>query len=346
MIPFCKPYLNKDNLPLINETIEAGWITTGKVTEEVEQMIANYTGAKYCVLVNSCTSALHLCIEYLKQFKYGKNFRAYVPALTFAGTVIPVIHAGGKVVFGDVDETMCLNPQSKYPFDVAMPVHLCGVEAKTNYLTDVIEDSAHFIKKDQCKDSDHFFCYSFYATKNLPMGEGGAICTNNQHAANWFAQARHHGISKDGWKRYAGGNWHYDIEFMGWKYNPSDILSALLKINFKKIDYIHAQRQRCVDLYNKLLGYNRTGLHLYPILVKDRDKFIKLMADNDIQCSVHFLPLHQMTAFRHIDYLANNLQNTEDLGQKLVSLPLYPDLTNEEIEKVCEITIKTNLLVH
>lgn len=343
-IPFCKPYVGNEEIKAVKKAIKSGWLTTGKVTEELEQKIADYTGAKYCVMLNSCTAALHLSLEYLKQDKYENSFKALVPSLTFAATAEAVLHAGGEVIWGDVNEDMCLKQFSLHDFDIAIPVHLCGTEAKTNYTCDVVEDCAHLIYKDQCKNSKHFFCYSFYATKNLTMGEGGCICTNDEKAYNWFKQARHHGISRDGWKRYEGSNWKYDIEFLGWKYNPSDVLSSILLANFDKIFDIHIERQRCVGKYNELLGYKNKGVHLYPIMVKDRDSFIELMAKKGIQCSVHFLPLHKMTAFRHIPVL-NNLKKTEKLGEKLVSLPLYPELTDEMIEYITKEVLNTKLLI-
>lgn len=345
-IPFCRPYVNQLEADKATETIKNGWLTTGKVTEELEQRIAEYTGAKYCVLVTSCTAALHLSLEYLKKHKFGNNFNALVPSLTFAATATEVVRAGGNIVWADVLEDMTINGESRYDYDVVLPVHLTGNKAETKFACDVVEDSAHLIYKDQCKDNPNFVCYSFYATKNLTMGEGGAICTNNEHAAKWFKQARHHGISKDGWNRYNSlNNWQYDIEFIGCKYNPSDVLSSILSVNFDKKDEIERERRWCVDTYNQLLGLNNTGTHLYPVLVSDRTKFISKMADAGIQCSVHFLPLHQMTAFRHLQTKTNNLKNTEFFGQHLVSLPLFPGLSNEEISFICTTAKNTGLLI-
>lgn len=345
-IPFCRPYVGNEEMIAASNTIKEGWLTTGKITAEVEKQIAEYTGAKYCVLVSSCTAALHLSLEYLKKFKYGQNFSALVPSLTFAATATEVVRAGGSIVWGDVNG-LTLNPVSKFGYDVAIPVHLTGVKANTDFGdADVIEDSAHLIYKDQCKDNKNFVCYSFYATKNITMGEGGAICTNNEHAAAWFKQARHHGISKGGWDRYKeGGAWKYDIEFIGYKYNPSDVLASIFLENFQKKDEIQRERQWIVDFYNSELNLDNKGVHLYPVLVANRDEFIQKMADAGIQCSVHFLPLHQMTAFRHLQTKQNNLKNTEYLGERLVSLPLYPGLTNEELKLICQTAKSTNLLL-
>jgi dTDP-4-amino-4,6-dideoxygalactose transaminase len=341
-IPFCKPFINDWEKIEVDETLNNNWLTTGPITEEVEEMIAKYTGAEHCVLLNSGTAALHLSLEYLRN-KHQK-LTAYLPSLTFAATATTVVQANGNLIFGDVDSSLCLKSLSVPGANVAIPVHLCGVKADTDYNIDVVEDSAHLMERNQCKNSTHSFCYSFYATKNYTMGEGGALCTNSKRMANWARQARHHGISKDGWKRYQGSDWRYDIEFIGWKYNPSDVLASILKQNLKKIDVINEERQRCVALYNEILGNKNTGLHLYPILVKNRDKFIQEMWDNGIQCSVHFLPLHRMTAFKGL-YKTNGLSNTEYYGECLVSLPLYPGLTNNEIKHVCETAKKTNLLL-
>jgi perosamine synthetase len=176
------------------------------------------------------------------------------------------------------------------------------------------------------------------------MGEGGSICTNDEHAYNWLKQARHHGISKDGWKRYQTLNkWQYEMEFVGWKYNPSDVLASILSVQIDKYDEIHNERQRCVDLYNQILGYNNQGMHVYPVLVSDRAKFMEEMAKDGIQCSVHFQPLHKMSAFKECK--KNNLDKTEFLGEHLVSLPLFPDLTNNEIKFICQTILKTDLLM-
>jgi len=229
--------------------------------------------------------------------------------------------------------------------DAVIPVHLCGVRAKTDYgNVKVIEDSAHLIEEGQCRGTENSVCFSFYATKNMTMGEGGAICTNDDKAAEWFKQARHHGISKGGWNRYKeGGSWRYDIEFIGWKFNPSDTLAAVGSVNLKKMKKIDKERRRVVNLYNKELGYDNFGLHLYPVLVNDRAKFMTLMQEAGIQCSVHFLPIHQMTAFKGLNN--KELKNTEWLGERLVSLPLFPFLKNNEIKKICKKVKETKLLL-
>lgn len=360
-IPFCKPAVDHYEAQYAYDTIKSGWLTTGKMTEQFEKEFADYVGAKHCVLLSSCTSALFLSLQWVKRQEKKYNpfgcFNVLVPALTFAASATEIINAGMRVIFGDVGEDMLLKCKipikNNVPINLSavIPVHLTGKKADTEWGDiPVIEDSAHLIERDQCKDNPNLVCFSFYATKNLIMGEGGAICTNDDEAAAWFRQARHHGISKGGWNRYReGGSWMYDIEFIGWKCNPSDVLASIASANLTMFEENQKERLRCINEYNRLLKYENTGLHLYPILVSDRPKFMDLMKEAGIQCSVHFLPLHQMTAFKEFGVetveIPEKLENTEFLGDKLVSLPLYPELKNEQIEYICKKIKETNLLL-
>ena len=342
-IPFCRPFNSQVENAYVLDAVNSGWWTTGPKVKEFEEKFAEYTGAKYCVALNSCTAALFLSYQWYKK-KYGIK-KVLCPSLTFAATVTEIIHAGLEPVFGDVDPiTMCLVDPIDTDYDAIATVHLTGNKAFTPTTVPVVEDSAHRIERGQCKNNPNLVCFSFYATKNLSMGEGGAICTNDEEAYNWFKQARHHGISKGGWDRYKEkANWQYDIEFIGWKFNLSDIHAAIGIAQLEKIDVMNANRARCIGEYNHHLRLNRTGLHLYPILVKDRTKFIDLMNENNIQCSVHFIPLHTMTAFEN--YKNIKLPITEKLGEHLVSLPLFPSLTNNEIEFICKTIKESNMLL-
>jgi len=340
-IPFCQPYNTGNELNYVAHSIESGWWTTGPMTQEFEKKFAKYTGAKYCIALSSCTAALQLSLEYLKT--KGEIKRVGVPSLTFAATANEIVHAGARPIWGDVSTDMCLMPMRDV--DAVIPVHLTGNRAFTKYDVPVIEDSAHLIERDQCKNNDNLVCFSFYATKNLAMGEGGAICTNDEEAYKWLKQARHHGISKGGWNRYKeGGSWMYDIDFVGWKANPSDISSGIGLAQLEHMDDINELRASIVREYNDTTNYQHSGLHLYPVLVSERDRFIKQMGDAGIQCSVHFLPLHLMTAYKEVP-IENDLSRTEYFGDHLVSLPLFPSLTNEQIQRVCETAKRTSLLL-
>lgn len=341
-IPFCKPFIGQEEINAVVETLKSGWLTSSKKGEEFEQKFAEYVGAQHVILLSSCTAALQLSLEWYKK-KYDIK-KVLVPSITFAATVQEVIHAGLEPIFGDVDKNILLSFSNK-AYDAVIPVHLYGNKAKNDWDdTPCIEDSAHLIERNQCKDNSNAVCFSFYATKNLTMGEGGAIATNDEEFYHWAHQARHSGISKDGWKRYEdNGNWWYESEFVGWKLNQSDILAVIGLEQLKKFDKIQAERKRCVDLYNKLLEYNNQGLHLMPILVEDRNKFMEAMKEAEISCGVHFLPLHKMPAYKK--YAHRRLANSEFFGEHLISLPLFPSLMNKEIEYICSKVKETKLLI-
>lgn len=342
MIPFCKPFVGEEEVEAASNCIRSGWLTSGKVTEEFEKKFADYVGAKHAVFLNSCTAALGLALQWYKK-KYNIK-KVLVPSCTFIATVQEIINAGLTPVFGDVGFDKLLVDTGK-EYDCVLPVHLTGDKARIKWDVPVIEDSAHLIEKDQLKNNPNPVCYSFYATKNLATGEGGMLATNDEELYMWAKQAEHHGITKYGWNRYQeGGTWWYDTEFVGWKLNQSDILASIGIEQLKKFDVIQKERQRCVDLYNQELGYHNTGLHLYTILVNDRNTFMDFMKENGIQCSVHFLPIHKMKAITS-RYDETDLDNTNYFGEHLVSLPLFPSLTNDEIKFICQKVKQTNLLL-
>ncbi len=343
-IPFCKSTVGKEEKKAASKVIDSGWLTTGAVTKEFEEKFADYVGAKYAVFVSSGTAALQLALNWHKPKK------VLVPSLTFAATANEVINCGAEVVFGDVErDTMCLDPKEIHnklgEIDMTIPVHLTGTMA-TGF-ENVIFDSAHRIEKNDYTTG--IWCYSFYPTKNMTTGEGGMIVTNDEDAYKWFRQARHHGINKSISERYGEKNeWSYDVEFVGFKANNTDIAAAIGIEQLKKLPWMTEMRNTIVQFYNKRLGYSyntpRTGNHLYPVLVSNRSLFIEKMKEAGIQCSVHFLPLHKMTAYRS----SNNeyLPNTDYLGSRLVSIPLYPTLTKKQLIYICDKANETNLLIY
>jgi dTDP-4-amino-4,6-dideoxygalactose transaminase len=332
-VPFCQPTFDEREVDAVSQAIRSGWVTTGPLTAKFEEEFAKYVGSKYAVFLNSGTSALRLAIEWNKT-KYDLK-TAYVPSLTFAATAHEAVHAGLDIIWGDVDqETMCLEPSDKG--NIAIPVHLTGNKANLTYDCPVVEDSAHLVEKDQCKNSKNLVCFSFYATKNLSTGEGGMIACNSKEAYDWLKKARHHGID-----RGPGGSPIYEVEFLGWKANQSDIMAAIGLVQLKKLPRLNKRRAEIVKMYNKGFDQHCGGLHLYPVYSHYREKFIKEMAKAGVQVSVHFRPLHKMMAYGS----TRDLINTEYLGGGLVSLPLFPNMTDEQVRYVIETANKTKLLI-
>lgn len=337
-IKFCKASIGLKEILAVIKVMRSGWLTTGKITEQFEKEFAQYVGAKYAVAVSSCTAALHLC---LKCLDVDENDNVYCPSLTFSATAHEIINTGANVIFGDVGQNLCLLvPKKTEGLKAVIPVHLTGNRANTDYKIPVIEDSAHRIERGQCLNlpEKDFACFSFYPTKNMTCGEGGMIATNSKENYEWLKKARHHGITKAGFERYGKAKgWDYEVEFIGNKANLPDILSAIGLVQLRKLDKFEKRRKQIIKLYNKeLFNLNigiRGGTHLYPILVENRDKFIEFMEKNNIQCSVHFKPLHKTKAYEfHNEF---SLPYTEFVGERIVSLPLYPGLSDRKVRYIC-----------
>jgi len=340
-IPFCKTTLGEEEKKAICDVIDSGWVVMGKKTQEFEEAFAQYVGGQHAVFVDSGTAALDLSVKWLKKKKiFKKKDKIGVPSLTFTSTVEVVVNNGLKPQFLDVNKkNLCLQQDV---LSGGIPVHLIGNRCLSHSW---VYDSAHRIQKGDVKGSLALWCYSFYATKNMSTVNGGMIVTNDIKVAVWLRKARDHGISKGTTERYKDGQWAYSIDFVGWREKADDLRAAIGIEQLKKLPGFNLERERVVMLYNQLLGLNRTGLHLYPILVEDRTRFIEFMKGRGIQCSVHFLPLHRMPAYKKYAVGAD-LPNTEYLGDRLVSLPLFHSLTNQEVAEVVAAVKESGLFIH
>src|SRR3990167_772560 len=331
MIQFCKTTLGEEEIKAITDVIRSGWVMQGKITKEFEEKFAEYVGAKYAVFVDSGTSALLLSLECLK--RHGKLFGHFpltVPSLTFVSTAEAPLNAGFNILFGDVGDDLCLADVN----ETTLPVHLTGNKAKEGAL---IYDSAHRVTRGDVNGSKALWCYSLYATKNLTTINGGMIATNNEDYARWLRRARDHGISKGTTERYKEGAWEYSIDFLGYREKSDDVHAAIGIEQLKKLPEMDEKRERIISKYNKGFGLSRTGLHLYPILVEERREFLEDMTEQGIQCSVHFLPLNKMPAFEtRYSLNAIPLPKTKYFGERLVSLPLYPQLNDSEVNYIIE----------
>jgi perosamine synthetase len=300
-------------------------------------------GTKYAVFVDSGTSAVDLAVKLLLHKKiWRKGMEVYVPSLTFTSTAEVVVHNGLKLRFADVSlDDFCVRfDVDKYPMSI--PVHLLGNRAQ---VPSYIYDSAHRIEKDDVLNSSSLWCYSFYATKNMTTIQGGMIALNDEKEAIWLKKARDHGISKGTTERYKDGQWAYSIDFVGWREKSDDLHASLGLIQLAKLDAMNAERKRVISRYNEGLGLKRVGNHLYPVLVDKRPEFIEFMKNAGIQVGVHFLPLHKMPAYKKYARKVS-LPNTDYLGERLVSLPLFPSLTNEEIDYIITKVKESKLFIN
>lgn len=361
-IPYYQPLIGEEEINEVMDTLKSGWLTMGPKTIEFEKLIAEYVGAKHAIAVNSCTAALHLSLIALG---IGRGDEVITSPFTFASTGNVIVHVGAKPIFVDIKrDTYNIDPEKingaiTTNTKAIIPVHYAGqpcdmkaiMEIAEDHNLFLIEDAAHVIGAEYEGRKIGTFgdttCFSFYATKNMTTGEGGAITTNNKELAKKLRILRLHGISKDAWKRYSSkGTWYYELQECGWKYNMTDMQAALGIHQIKKLDGFIEIRRKYAKIYsgelNKLDGfvtpYEKSNVkhvyHLYPTLLEDynRDKFIEKMRVRNIGCSVHFIPLHLHPFYKNtFGFKKDDFPNAEWVYEREVSLPLYPKMNREEI---------------
>jgi dTDP-4-amino-4,6-dideoxygalactose transaminase len=268
-------------------------------------------------------------------------------------TVNAIEHVGAKPVLADVEpDTLNLDPErvaaAITPATRAvLPVHYAGHPVDLDAFAalaepaglHIIEDAAHAVsaryKGRLIGSSDNPTAFSFYATKNMTTAEGGMLTTNSDEINQWLRRARFFGINRHGLlKEPQHPDWPYTVEFPGWKSNASEFQAALGLVQLPKLEALNARRRAIADYYNQRFGYRWTGLHLYPAFVDNREEFLRRMQTAGIQCSVHYIPLHWMPAFQGCE--AAELPNTEWLGKHLVTIPMYADLSDIDVEYVAD----------
>jgi dTDP-4-amino-4,6-dideoxygalactose transaminase/spore coat polysaccharide biosynthesis protein SpsF (cytidylyltransferase family) len=363
-IPFSMPTLGEEEAHEIIHTLEGGWLSTGPKTLEFEKEFAKYIGVKYAIGLTSCTAALHLA---LLAHRIGVNDEVIVPSFTFASSVNMIVNVGARPVFADIDGHSYtidvddverkITPRTK----AIIVVHYAGHPADMDVLSYLakkyrlvlIEDAAHAVGSEyngkKIGSSGNTTCFSFYATKNLSTGEGGMLTTDDEGISEFVKINRSHGMSKDSWKRYEkGASWRYDITHSGWKYSMFDLQASLGIHQLKKLHGFIEMREKCAQLYDIGLcdlprivlpprAHNiRHSYHLYSIRIRgfSRDHFIERLSEEGIGTSVHFIPNHLQSFYRGFGYKEGDLPATEKVFSGIVSLPLYPRMTEKDINRV------------
>lgn len=340
-IPFSKLTFGPEEEKAVIDCMRSGWVVLGPKTKEFEEAFAKYVGSKYAVFVDSGTSALFLAIR-----AAGYKDHITIPSLTFTSGAEVAHHAGLEIKFGDINkDSLCMEPIQTINGKMSIPTNcmatnFAGVEAKAY---GKVIDSCHRIEKNDIVPDDYsLWCYSFYATKNISTVQGGMIALNSKEIYNWLLLARDHGTTKGTAQRYKGKNPLYDVEFPGWRVKPDDLRAVIGLEQLKKLPEITKRRNEIVARYNKNLGYSRTGNHLYPIFVEEREGFIEEMFEQGIQCSVHFPMLHTLKAYKDSDAY---LPVSDWVGPRICSIPLFPQMTDEEVDFVSEAVLKSKKLI-
>lgn len=369
-LPFALPDIGEEEIAAVVECLRSGWVTTGPKTREFERQFAAYLGAGVeAISVNSATAGLHLALEALG---IGPGDEVIVPTLTFTATAEVVRYLGAQPVFVDSDpDTLNLDLRALEaaigPHTRAIiPVHYAGLACDMDAIMDlariyglkVVEDAAHaFPSRYKGKlvgtlDSD-VTVFSFYANKTMTTGEGGMVVTRNPDLARRVRLMRIHGISQDAFQRYRSRSpaWFYEVVAAGFKYNLTDLASAMGLAQLAKIDRFLTRRQCLAAEYSTALRGLPLRLpalpgpgcshawHLYVVrLTADapigRDELIRKLSERGIGTSVHFIPLHRQPVWRDSCRLRpEQFPAAEAAFQSIVSLPLYTKMSDADQQR-------------
>ena len=371
-MPFCVPDISDAEVQAVSDTVRSGWWAKGPRTIEFEKRFAEYVGAKYCVGVNSCTAALHLA---LMTQGIGPGDEVITTPLTFASSANTILHVGATPVFADIDpETGLIDPKEieKKITDktrAVVPVHYSGLAADIGEIGRLCERYGLFLSEDAAHAVETRYngelighhpqgavSYSFYATKNLACGEGGALVTDDEEVYKKASILSCHGMSAGSWNRYGkSGSWRYDIEEPGFKYNMFDIQAALALAQLARMDDMQRRRFEAVDVYEqafrdvpqlrlqKTPDYCHHRRHLYilrivpEMLTISRDQFIEELKARNVGVSVHFIALHTMSAYtKRYGYKPEDFPKAYAFSESEISLPMYSTLGREKAQYVAD----------
>lgn len=379
-IPFHKPYITEEEIYEVVDSLRSGWLTMGEKTMRFEKEFSKYIESTHSVALNSCTAAIHLALKAInlkpgdEVIIPSMTFPSVGEVVCHCGAKPVIVEIDRDTMNMDVKELE--NGKGKIwdpdKTKAIIPVHYGGqpcdmdeiMEVARKYNLYVIEDAAHALpawyKKKKIGTIGDITCFSFYATKTLTTGEGGMVTTENDEWSDRIKILRLHGISKDAWKRYLDeGSWYYEVAEAGYKYNMMDIQAGLGLAQLKKVEWMLERRKEIAEKYTAafkdleqivtpcIKPDRVSAWHLYVIKLNldalkiDRKIFIEELKMRGIGTSVHFIPLHKHPFYKDsLGYRTKSFPNTEWLYERIISLPIYPSLSDEEVDTVIEATIE------
>lgn len=375
-VPFHRPSIGEEEIGEVVEALRSGWLTSGPRAARFEQEFRDYVASPHAVAVNSATAGLHLALSALEigpgdeVITTPMTFCATVQAILHVGAT-PVLADIGPD--GNIDPEQIarhINSRTR----AILPVHLAGLPCDMEAIwtlgcergLHVIEDAAHAAgalyqgRRIGAGPGDHGAAsdaavFSFYATKNLTTGEGGMIVSHRQPLADTIRMLALHGVSHNAWDRYSdSGDWHYDVLAHGFKYNLSDIQAAIGIHQLRKLDAFIERRAAYAQIYNDAFAGMeelelppddaacRHAWHLYILRLNlhrlsiDRGEFIRRLRESGVCASVHFIPIPFLYFFSRLHLPEDSCPRARELYPRIVSLPLYPAMTEEQVHYVAK----------
>lgn len=367
-IQVLKPKFHIDEcLDAVKECLEKGWTGMGFKTVQFEEAWKDYTKHKYAYYINSNTVGLHLAVKILKMENgWNDGDEIISTPITFVSTNHAILYENMKAVFADVDEYLCLDPVDveKKITPKTKAVIFVGYGGRFGKLDKIIEickkhslklilDAAHMSGTrvngvfPGTMDGIDVTVYSYQAVKNLPTGDSGMICFNDEKSDKLARQLAWLGINKDTYARSNKGTyaWKYDVDYVGYKYNGNAIMAAIGLVQLKYLDEENQRRRDIVNMYNEGFKNNKNikivpanyanecSYHLYELIVPDREALLDFLSKNEINCGVHY---RDNTEYSMYLYANGTCPNAHEVSQHLITMPLHMWLTDEDVNKIIE----------
>lgn len=367
-LSYGKQTVDESDIQAVVDVLKGDYLTTGPFVKEFEDKVANYVGAKYAVAVSNGTAALHMAC-FAAGIKLGDE--VIVSPMTFAASANAVLYCGGTPVFADIDPvTYNMDPdriEEKITdkTKAIIPVDFSGQSVDMDKIKEIadkhcliiIEDAAHALgseyKGRKVGSQADMVEFSFHPVKPITTAEGGIVTTNNEDLYKKMLIFRTHGITRDQeLLKENHGPWYYEQQHLGYNYRLTDVQSALGTSQMNKIDDFITRRREIVKLYNDAFKdlkeivtpfeaeFSNSGWHIYVIKVKPdlltvtrKEIFEALQAEN-IGVNVHYLPVYFHPYYRDLGYEKGNCPNAEELYENMITLPLFPGMSNEDVNDV------------
>ena len=366
-VPFVVPNIELSDKRAIETALKSNLLTDGPILRKFENEFCKFTGSKYAIGVSNATSALHLS---LKSLGIGKGDEVIIPNITFVATANAVLYVDATPVLVDVNDhdinisIKSIEKSITKKTKAIIPVHFAGKScdmlaiqkiAKKNNLK-IIEDCAHALgtkfNKTHVGNFGKTGCFSFYPTKNLTTFEGGMVITNSKKTASKIRSMRNHGINKSLKERFSTGYpWDFDVSELGYNFRLDEIRSSLGLNQLKRLHKMNKLRQDASRYYKKQLksingikllddpNLKNNSCHLFVIkilknFIMDRNLLFKYLLKNGIRTSVHYKPLNKFSFYKTKSKIYSSLEVSEQLYSKILSLPLFPQITKRELNLV------------
>ncbi|MGH9317624.1 MAG: DegT/DnrJ/EryC1/StrS family aminotransferase [Thermoanaerobaculia bacterium] len=371
-LPFARPCLGEEELSEVAETLRSGWITTGPRVERFTAEFLDYVGGRFGVPVSSATAGLHVALLALG---VGPGDEVITTPMTFVATLNTVVHCGAIPVLVDIDAATRnirveeIEKKVSVRTKVILPVHFVGQPVDLDPILElaagrgiaVLEDAAHAAgaayKGKRIGSFPTTSVFSFHPNKNMTTGEGGIVATEDEAVFEKASLLKFHGMDRESWKRFAkSGSPRYDVELPGFKYNMMDLQAALGLHQLRRLEGFLQERARLAARYDELLAdlpglllpqpvsYRvRHAWHLYAPLVDidrlriDRDRFIGELKRRNIGAGLHYTAAHEFSYYaRRFGWRPEDFPEAHYVSERIVSLPLFPGLTDADQEDVVE----------